>query len=1732
MGPKEHRSLTRGFLRVLLFPLALAGSLSMTAPVLSMMGPVGSGAAAEPGVIPAAATALITVPFFTQSTSTGSVGYLRIINHSTEAGTVSIVAYDDGGTSYGPATLEIEAGEAVHFNAGDLEAGNADKGLGDKEQGFREGIGTGTGAWRLELTSALEIEVLSYSRTEGGVVSGMQEVVRRTGSGYRIGLFNPASTVGQVSRLRLINRGAAVVAVTIEGVDDRGESPGGAVRVSVPARGSRQVTAEELESGEGEGLTGSLGDGSGRWRLLVTADGPVEVMHLLVSTTSGEIVNLSAGPVAALDGDDGVTTVHEIGLFPAASEDGLEGVLRIVNRTGVFGRVNIEAVDDTGSAYGPVPLWISGLEGLVLTSGDLENGNASKGLSTGTGAGSGEWRLRLSTSLEIEVQSYVHPLGVQEGLLSAMHQVVPRGAKGHRVTLFDPAQTPGSTASLRLINPSATEATITIRGIDGAGVASGGEVRLTLEAGASREVTVEELEKGTGTGLVGALGDGVDRWHLSISANRRIGVMSLLSGPGGRLANLSSSPRGIASEFQQAPEGTGDTASAAAVFSAHISERVVQSRCIYCHVQGGRSGHTRLVFEQQTNPEHQALNLAVFANFLFTVEGGASRILNKIQGVSHGGGEQVPADSDDFAQVERFLAALEGPPELFSRHISERVVQSRCIYCHVQGGRSGHTRLVFQPKTNPDHAALNLATFESFLAEVEGGASRILNKIQGVSHGGGEQVSADSEDFVQMERFLGRLDAGVVPAAITVDTLFDPVRMAPLRKTLRRAALIFAGRVPTEEEYASIYRGARAFRATIRSLMTGPEFHEFLIQGANDRLLTNRLSRVIDPFSGFFVDFVDENYAQHKTAIEKNDFDSLWVWWNKVQHGFRRAPVELIAYVVENDLPYTEILTADYIMANPFAARAYGATTTFDDPEDWHEFKPSRIAKYYLQGEGYKDEHDRIVGALRIIDLGPLRTEYPHAGVLNTTSFLFRYPSTATNRNRARARWTYYHFLGVDIEKSASRTTDPVALADTHNPTMRNPACTVCHSVLDPVAGAFQDYGDDGLYKDQWGGMDSLHELYKGDYGTSRNVEAESWRDRETLTWPLVLAAGTQKLKVTYPNHFWDEAAREGGRMYLDRLVVLDSQGRRVSNVEFEDLEPPVAHWGQCGDAPRNPATRRQDHLRLFGGYDECALRITVEVPAAGVYTAEAVAWSTGHDERYGDDGYARLAVIANPYEEGDTWYRDMRSPGFSTERPPDGQDSLQWLARQIVDDRHFAEAAVKFWWPAIMGSEVVEPPEEEGDADFDGRLLGANAQSAEVRRLAHGFRRGFHGGPAYNLKDLLMEMVLSKWFRADSVEHSDPVRRVALRYAGARRLLTPEELARKTAALTGFQWGRHIDTGCGGDCDAFPNELTGDFRLLYGGIDSDGIVERARNMTAVMAGVAKRHAVKTSCPVVLRELFLLPDEDRKLFAGVDKNMTPYLDATTSFEIEAEDDWETVSLKQSLPEGSGIIRLGFANNVSGRHLRLDRLDVRDTAGLVVASYELEDLGPVSDCNHPVNGHFALHCAGWVDVPVDVPVAGVYTLEIAARADRAGDELARLEVAVLNTALSGTSAAAIRDKLVELHERLLGVEVTRYSPDIDVAFELFVDAMERGQNRGETYFNRWECRYWDDKHFFEGILDEILIEKRNEWGPYYDFDDDRVDAYLDRIDFSDMHSAARAWGVVLTYLLTDYRYLQL
>ena len=1562
--------------------------------------------------------------FVSASDASGAEGYVRIINRSDASGEVRIAGYDDGGVRHGPVTLHLGAGEAAHLSATDLEQGHGALGLSGR-------LGAGEGDWRLELASALDLEVLGYVRGGDGFLSAMHDVVPRDASGHRVAWFNAGGEVAQASRLRIVNPGAQAAQVRIGGIDDAGVSSSGAVVVTVPAHGARTFSAAELESGEGEGLGGALGTGTGRWRLVVSSEQAIEVMSLIASA-AGRLANVSTVPGPVGYGEGGAVVEHRVTWLPSArrsAHEGVQGVVRIVNRSGDAGEVRIEGFDDAGVASAVVTVALGAREAVELTSEELEGGSAQKGLSGGIGAGEGDWWLRLTTSLDIEVGAYVQ---AHDGALSSVHDVVARAGGAHRVGTFNPASEMSQASRLRIVNPGAQSTQVRIEGIDDAGRGSDGAVSFTLGGGAVRTLGAVELE--SGEGVSGGLGDGEGRWRLEVSADAPIEVMSPLVGPGGHVANLSTAPRAT-----EPPE------SAAQVFAEHISAPVVQGRCVVCHVEGGRAGTTRLLFEPETHAEHQALNLQAFEDLVD--DEGADYILNKVQGVGHGGGVQVAAGTVDYENMERFLALL-----------------------------------------------------------------------------GEEEVTA---------------------VALTPQTLFETVTMAPVRKTLRRAALIFAGRTPTEAEYAAAQGGSAALRATIRGLMTGPEFHEFLIRGANDRLLTDREDGIPIDHSGF-VDYINERYRLRKEEHESNDVrDSLELdeWHRAVEHGARRAPLELIARVVENDLPYTEILTADYIMANPQTARAYGASTRFDDPSDPREFKPSSIESYYRRGEGFEEEHDPVIDARRILSPGPLSTEYPHAGILNTTVFLRRYPTTATNRNRARSRWTYYHFLGLDIEKSASRTTDPDALADTNNPTMHNPACTVCHTVLDPVAGAFQNYGDEGWYKDQWGGLDSLDGLYKDQWTRAREtyeITAESRTAPQTVSVTAWLPAGSELVRIR-PR--FDPPRPDDSEIWwnmgIEHVTVRDGNGGLVSRVELETLADDL---DLCGShEPRyDRGTGRSD------AYYEawfCTQRFPVEIPADGTYRIEVVVWVAYQHQDVANQR-RMLTLSAGGYQEGDTWYRDVRAPGFSGKQAPSSSNSVQWLAEQIVADKRFAEAAVKFWWPAIMGSEVAEPPEVEGDAGFEGRLLAATAQGAEVERLARGFRYGFRGGLEYNLKDLLVEIVLSKWFRADAVTDGHPVRRVALRDAGARRLLTPEELALKTSALTGFEWGRRVDLASPWRdiSERRSNNLTDDFRLFYGGIDSDGITVRARDITSVMAGVAKTHATQVSCPIVMRELFLLPDAERRLFSGIDKHLTPILEMEAEFEIAASSfqEREAISVTGLLAAAPANVKLTFTNDYweppnASRNIRLDRLDLRDAEGRVVASHELEDLDSADRCNHPVGDHFALHCNGSLNVPIDVPAAGEYTVDVVAWADRAGDALPRLNIRIESETEGSAGARAIRGRLVELYDKLLGVQVTPHSPDVEGAYRLFVQVWQRNLESEDdnTDFRRIHCDWHRDILFYEGLADGVLVAEVGERGQtWLDFDHERVNDYLDRIDFEDPEFIAKTWIVVLAHLLMDYRYLYL
>ena len=228
------------------------------------------------------------IPLVTRASNLQLQGMVRIINRSRHPGSVEIHAIDDSGQRFGPATLSLQARESKSFNSRDLEQGNAALGLSG-------GVGAGSGDWRLELRTDLATEARAYIRSTDGFLTAMDAVAAETAPGsmrYYVPFFNPASNRSLASTLRLINLHTGPASVVIAGLDAGGNpAPGGTVRLTLPGEEARWLSAEELEEG-GHDLTGSLGDGEGKWRLYVSGSRPLQVMGLL-RTRSGRLSNLS-----------------------------------------------------------------------------------------------------------------------------------------------------------------------------------------------------------------------------------------------------------------------------------------------------------------------------------------------------------------------------------------------------------------------------------------------------------------------------------------------------------------------------------------------------------------------------------------------------------------------------------------------------------------------------------------------------------------------------------------------------------------------------------------------------------------------------------------------------------------------------------------------------------------------------------------------------------------------------------------------------------------------------------------------------------------------------------------------------------------------------------------------------------------------------------------------------------------------------------------------------------------------------------------------------------------------------------------------------------------------------------------------------------------------------------------------------------------------------------------------
>ena len=230
----------------------------------------------------------------------------------------------------------------------------------------------------------------------------------------------------------------------------------------------------------------------------------------------------------------------------------------------------------------------------------------------------------------------------------------------------------------------------------------------------------------------------------------------------------------------------------------------------------------------------------------------------------------------------------------------------------------------------------------------------------------------------------------------------------------------------------------------------------------------------------------------------------------------------------------------------------------------------------------------------------------------------------------------------------------------------------------------------------------------------------------------------------------------------------------------------------------------------------------------------------------------------------------------------------------------------------------------------------------------------------------------------------------------------------------------------------------------------------------------------------------------------------------------------------------------FYNEETGddRNVRLDALTVVDASGATVQRVEFEDLeegcgSSESSDESDDSDHRALWQPCELRIPLTIPSSGLHDVKVNVWADLAGDQLPFLDFAIESNTETSAGSRAIRNKIAELHETLLGVEVGTESEEVEDAYRLFVEVWERRREAGNNWFFDNACNWGSDIRYFDGIADDVLILHERDWGSYYGWDWNRVNQILN-VDAAPYDSAAvaRSWTVVLAYLLMDYRYLYL
>jgi hypothetical protein len=366
------------------------------------------------------------------------------------------------------------------------------------------------------------------------------------------------------------------------------------------------------------------------------------------------------------------------------------------------------------------------------------------------------------------------------------------------------------------------------------------------------------------------------------------------------------------------------------------------------------------------------------------------------------------------------------------------------------------------------------------------------------------------------------------------DVVDDAQALSP-RAAFVRASLDLRGVRPTSAELLALDANPDALDAAIDAFVDDVHFGE----------------RVKDFFAPAYRTRVQEYFRG----------DPAWTS-AEVQKAIGEEPLELIAHLAVNNIPYNQVVTAPYTVVD---RAMLGLWPLEEIDADGAALAPGKMRARYTDG--------RV-----------------HAGVLSMNSFYWRHPSSVENANRGRTNALTTALLCSDYLQRPIEFPRDLDLLDTtsiNNAIRQNNACTACHSTMDPIGAHMWGFMYDAI-------APNVFSTYKAE------------REREWQRY--LIGTGTENFAPSYYGKPTDGTLRGLGDAMADddRLVrcavkrvyegmmggsaTLDDEGALVEHREAF-LAGQLSLKALVRSVAKDPAYRGVARKSVYGGYPAPVLK-------------------------------------------------------------------------------------------------------------------------------------------------------------------------------------------------------------------------------------------------------------------------------------------------------------------------------------------------------------------------------------------------------------------------------------------------------------------------------------------------------------------------------------------------------------